>query len=303
VARADQPAVGSRPYRVPCRLVELVARLRYPLLAAGLASLVVGVWAGLLRLGFGLLSGPADLAALHGSLMVFGFLGTVVALERAMALRLPRGFAAPGRALVGSTLLLAGVRQGVGELVVLIGGCALTGLFVVIVRAHATPSSATLLLATALWVAGAALWLDGYPLLQVVPWWAGFLVLTIVGERLELAALARLTRPGRAVFGALTLLLLAGLALVPADAGSGIRVAGAAGRRSSATRSGSPASTSRGSRCGGGRACLASSPSRSSPARCGSASAGCSGSATAPSSSGRSATRSCTPSSSASSSR
>jgi hypothetical protein len=61
-----------------------------------------------------------------------------------------------------------------------------------------------------------------------VPWWAGFLVLTIVGERLELAALGRLTPFGRAAFAALTLLLVGGLALSAADAGAGIRVAGAA---------------------------------------------------------------------------
>jgi len=61
-----------------------------------------------------------------------------------------------------------------------------------------------------------------------VPWWVGFLVLTIVGERLELAALGRLTRAGRLTFAALTLLLLAGLALSTADVGAGIRVAGAA---------------------------------------------------------------------------
>jgi hypothetical protein len=84
------------------------------------------------------------------------------------------------------------------------------------------------MLGALLWVAGDALWLDGYPLVQVVPWWAGFLVLTIVGERLELAALGRLTGFGRAAFAAITGLLLAGLALSAADAGAGIRVAGAA---------------------------------------------------------------------------
>jgi hypothetical protein len=79
-----------------------------------------------------------------------------------------------------------------------------------------------------LWIVGTALWLDGYPLVQVVPWWAGFLVLTIVGERLELAALGRLTPFGRAAFAGITLLFLAGLGLSAADAGAGIRVAGVA---------------------------------------------------------------------------
>ena len=202
--------------------------MRFPLLALGLAALAAGVWAGLLRFGWSLPGGHANLIELHGPLMVFGFLGTVISLERAVALRRAWGYLAPAGTLLGAGLLLGGVRQGIGELVLLLAGCVLAGLFVVILRTHATASAATLFLGTLLWVAGDALWLGGLPLVQVVPWWAGFLVLTIVGERLELAALGRLTRTGRTSFAALTLVLLAGLALSTADTGAGIRLAGAA---------------------------------------------------------------------------
>ena len=206
----------------------MVSRARFPLLALGLASLFCGVWAGLLRFGWGVPSGRANLIELHGPLMVFGFLGTVISLERAVALRRGWGYLAPAGTLAGVALLFAGVRQGVGELVLLLAGCVLVGLFVVILRAHVTAPTATLLLGALLWVIGDALWLHGDPLVQVVPWWAGFLVLTIVGERLELAAMSRLTAAGRALFAALTLLLLVGLALSATDVGNGIRVAGVA---------------------------------------------------------------------------
>lgn len=206
----------------------MVSRARYPLLVLGIASLFCGVWAGLLRFGWSLPSGRANLIELHGPLMVFGFLGTVISLERAVALRRGWGYLAPVGTIAGAALLFAGVREGVGELVLLLAGCVLVGLFVVIMRAHATMSTATLMLGALLWVVGDALWLNGDPLVQVVPWWAGFLVLTIVGERLELAAMSRLTDRGRAFFVALTLLLLAGLALSATDAGVGVRLAGAA---------------------------------------------------------------------------
>ncbi len=202
-------------------------RLRFPLLALGIASLFCGVWAGLLRFGWSLPPGRANLIELHGPLMVFGFLGTVISLERAVALRRPWGYLAPLGTIAGAALLFAGVRQGAGELVLLLAGGVLAGLFVVILRAHATAPTAMLLLGALLWVVGDALWLHGDPLVQVVPWWAGFLVLTIVGERLELAAMSRLTRTGRLAFLALTLLFLAGLALSATDVGGGIRVAGA----------------------------------------------------------------------------
>jgi hypothetical protein len=208
--------------------IRVISKLRFPLLALGIASLVYGVWAGLIRLGWSLPTGRANVVELHGPLMVFGFLGTVVSLERAVALRRPWGYLAPAGSAVGSALLLAGVRQGAGQLVLLLAGCVLAGLFAVILHAHATASGATLALGTVLWIVGTALWLDGYPLVQVVPWWAGFLVLTIVGERLELAALGRLTPFGRAAFAGIKLLFLAGLGLSAADAGAGIRVAGVA---------------------------------------------------------------------------
>lgn len=202
--------------------------LRYPLLLAGLAAFVCGVWAGLLRFGWSLPDGRANLVELHGPLMIFGFLGTVISLERAVALNRPWGYLAPVGTLAGAALLFAGVREGVGELALLLAGCVLTGLFAVILHAHATGAAASLALGAVLWIAGVALWLHGDPLVQVVPWWAGFLVLTIVGERLELAAMGRLTRGGRVVFASLTTVLIAGLALSAADADAGIRVAGAA---------------------------------------------------------------------------
>ena len=115
-----------------------------------------------------------------------------------------------------------------GELVLLLAGCVLVALFGVILRRHATAPGATMALGALLWVAGDALWLGGKPFVQVVPWWVGFLVLTIVGERLELAALARLTRLGRLAFAALTMMFVAGLALSAVDADDGTRLAGVA---------------------------------------------------------------------------
>src|SRR5579885_1084992 len=206
----------------------MVSRARFPLLGLALAALFLGVWAGLLRLGWSLPQGRANLIELHGPLMVFGFLGTVISLERAVALRRPWGYLAPAGTIAGAALLLAGLRQGVGELVLLVAGCVLAALFVVILRAHATAPTATLLLGALLWVGGDVLWLQGDPLVQVVPWWTGFLVLTIAGERLELAAMSRLTSLGRVAFLALTLLLVAGLALSAADVDRGMRVAGLA---------------------------------------------------------------------------
>ena len=50
-------------------------------------ALLAALWAGLLRLGWRLPPLQPQLAGAHGPLMVVGFLGTLIALERAVALR------------------------------------------------------------------------------------------------------------------------------------------------------------------------------------------------------------------------
>jgi hypothetical protein len=185
---------------------------RFPLLAAGVAAVAAGTWAGLARIGWQLPAEPAEPIALHGPLMVFGFLGTVISLERAVALRRGWGYLAPAASVAGVALLLAGAPEP-GKVALLAAGAVLVALFGLIVRTHATPATLTLALSALLWVVGAGVWLWDGGLARAVPWWTGFLVLTILGERLELAALARLTTLGSRVFGGLALLLVVALLL------------------------------------------------------------------------------------------
>jgi hypothetical protein len=66
----------------------LSARRRLPLLL-GFVALVCGTGAGLARVGVGVPDAMAGISALHGPLMIGGFLGTVIALERAVAIARP----------------------------------------------------------------------------------------------------------------------------------------------------------------------------------------------------------------------
>ena len=56
------------------------------ILLAGI-SLLTGLWAGLARLGWLLRLPNEQFVTMHGSLMVVGFLGTLIGLERAVALK------------------------------------------------------------------------------------------------------------------------------------------------------------------------------------------------------------------------
>ncbi|MGO1833299.1 MAG: hypothetical protein ACTH0C_01380, partial [Actinomycetaceae bacterium] len=79
---------------------------RLILLVPGGAALIAGIAGGLAILG--VLPTPGHLADRHGWLMTLGFLGTLIALERAVALRRWWAFAAPAAMGAGAILLLVG---------------------------------------------------------------------------------------------------------------------------------------------------------------------------------------------------
>lgn len=187
------------PRRVP------LGRLLLLMLAG--AAVLAGLDASLVRLGAHAPVPSVPLGEAHGLLMVYGFLGTVISLERAVALRSgggPRdvwGFAAPAVSGAGAVLLIgqvAGLLPGGRALPGAAWGLAMLLLCAVYAALwHRQPQVFVLVqaLGAAAGLGGAALWARGYEAALIVPWWAAMLVLTILGERLELARLAFL-RPG-----------------------------------------------------------------------------------------------------------
>jgi len=180
-ARADRVERAPRPAGPSPRLAIV--------LPAALA-LLAALYAGLLRIGWALPAAGA-LPAEHGPLMVGGFLGTVVTLERAVALGRRSGFVYPALGAAGALALLAGGGAWAAVLITA-GSAGLVGLSVAIARRHPALHHTTLALGAASWLVGNAFWVAGWPIYRLVPWWVGFLVLTIAGERLELS------RPPRA---------------------------------------------------------------------------------------------------------
>ncbi|MDQ5881720.1 MAG: hypothetical protein QG616_1551, partial [Pseudomonadota bacterium] len=159
---------------------------RVPLLVLGMLSLLTGVLAGLLRAGWSLPLPRPELMAVHGPLMVAAFFGTVIGLERAVALGRRWGYLSPLAAGIGGLLLILGAAP-VPALLLMAGGAAVLTL-ATLRAAERQPSlhAHILALASALAVLASLAWLFGRPSLAVAGW-IGFLVLTIAGERLELS--------------------------------------------------------------------------------------------------------------------
>jgi hypothetical protein len=208
----------------PARPGPLLARAA---LAAGVAALLIGgLWAGLLRLGWDLPGASAGLAAAHGPLMVCGLLGTVIGLERAVALGRPWAFAGPLLTLAGGAALAAGLPASLAALLMAGGSVGLLAVFAAVLRRQPARYLVTMALGAGAWLGGNLLWLAGRPMALAALWWAGFLVLTIVGERLELGRLRQLPPRALWAFSLAVGALLAALALAVVDMGAGVRLAG-----------------------------------------------------------------------------
>jgi len=179
------------------------ARWRLPLLALGFVSLVLALAGGLARLTPSLPAPPGALA-LHGALMVSAFLGTVISLERAVALERLWGYAGPLTAGLGGVAIVSG--QSVAGFMLLVVAATLFAIAsLVILRRQPSLETATLLAGAAAWLAGnAALAAGGQPL----GWWIAFFVLTIGAERLELSRYLKRSAFSRIAFIALALALL-----------------------------------------------------------------------------------------------
>jgi hypothetical protein len=160
--------------------------------------------------------------------MVSGFLGALISLERAVALDRPWAYTAPVSSGLGGLALIFGVTDPAGPVLITLGSLVFVIVSILIVRLHRVMYTATMGLGAISWLVGNIFWLAGYPISAFVSWWAAFLVLTIVGERLELSRIIRPSSYSLWLFAAAVALLLVGLLVSGFSLVSGIRIVGLA---------------------------------------------------------------------------
>lgn len=164
---------------------------RAGLLALGGIGLLAGLDTALLLLGLPAPVLGERLPDVHGPVLVLGFVGTVVSLERAVALRRGWGHLAPALlGLSGVTAVLDRVPAVLAPTLALAGTLSLGGVYVGLWRRQASDALAVQVLGAVAAIGAALLWYASVPMPAVVPWFAAFVALTIVGERIELARLA-----------------------------------------------------------------------------------------------------------------
>ena len=208
------------------RIGQTLSKRRLPLMALAMFCLILGIWAGLIRIGLPWLPLRPTLPMAHGPLMIGGFLGALIGLERAVALAKPWAYIGPACSGTGALLVALGIAPELGVLLILTGSLILVLVMLVIVRIQ--PSLFTIIIASGAvaWAIGNLLWLSGQTVAEIVLWWVGFLVLTITGERLELSRMLRLSQWAFVAFTLGAGLFMAGLIISMIDYAMGMRLAG-----------------------------------------------------------------------------
>ncbi|WP_428624043.1 hypothetical protein [Sedimenticola sp.] len=187
---------------------------RYPILILGMLSLVIGTLAGLARLGSWAPPIALQQVAQHGVLMIPAFFGTVIGLERAVAIGQRWAYMAPLLTGIGGVALLLGVSPSLAIGLLMLGSLVFLIASLKVLRIQQAVHNWILLGGAGGLFVGNLLLLNGQTVDQVLNWWIAFLVLTIAGERLELSRLVVRDQRKR-----VSLALLSGVPLLGAAIG------------------------------------------------------------------------------------
>lgn len=171
--------------------------MRYLLMITAIASLAIGIWAGLSRLGIAA-GGPA---LAHGPLMVSGFLGTLISIERAVGLGRKWTFSAPFLSALGAIFLLLGLPYW--KVLFILSSFMLVAATILTIKIQPEIHSFIMSAGAGFWLTGNILSYLGKP---AVFWWLGFPILTILGERLLLSRLRAPSRTAVTIFSLSVLL-------------------------------------------------------------------------------------------------
>jgi hypothetical protein len=206
--------------------VSLKPYQRIPLLVLGMLSLLTALWGGTQRLGWDLPVLTGSLALNHGPLMVGAFLGTVIGLERAVALDRLWGYLAPALTGLGGLALISGQAPSAALFLLLSGSLVLVGVNLVFTSRWFAWFHVVMGLGAIALVVGNLFLARGEPVSVAVWWWMGFLLLTITGERMELGRLLFLSKTQQWQILLFVFVTVAGLVLSLLKLDLGVRVLG-----------------------------------------------------------------------------
>lgn len=184
------------------------ARATFLLLAA--LALFTGIWTGLHRIGWSLSAGTASLH--HGAIMVGGFLGTLISLEKVIPLHRKSAYLAP--ALSGASVIVGVLGWPQPALVLLVAASfSLSVVFLYYLSNQRDRIYMLMFVGSLCWLTGNLLLLTDHAYPASFPWWLGFGLFIITAERLELTKFLPVTSKANYALAALLVAYLIGVVL------------------------------------------------------------------------------------------
>lgn len=185
---------GLFGYTRGARCGDMVARTLWRVvLPLGAAGLVLGLLSGYSRTGWLGFRLPVRLVMEHGALMTGSFFGTMIALERAIALKRWWAYAPPWLCALSFLLFWVG-ESVIGYALLGIGGVGMVGVFGWLLSYYRYFPFVLMAGAAFLFSGAWFIRLAGVPFVRVLPLLMGFFTLTVVAERLELTRVVGVER-------------------------------------------------------------------------------------------------------------
>lgn len=183
---------------------------RLPFVFITMLAMLIGLWTGLNRIGWSIYTLPVIIH--HGAIMVGGFLGSLISLEKIVPLKRSILYSIP---LSGGVSIVLFILQkdvvAFATLVTTSAALCLVFLFYLVKHKH---------FIYLLMLAGSICWLVGNLVLMsqrfypaAFPWWAAFALFIICAERLELMKFLPVNSTQKKVFSVLLFLFPAGVIL------------------------------------------------------------------------------------------
>lgn len=147
-------------------------------------SLLAGIWSGWIRIGFDF--PVSTFSGNHGAMMVGGFIGTLICLERALGFNKKIALIIPAISSLSIIFFLIQL-QSIAFMVLLIGSIGLVIMYYTLLRKFNEIHVIVMMIGSLCWFIGNAILVktNFYP--SAVMWWIAFVFFTITGERLELS--------------------------------------------------------------------------------------------------------------------
>lgn len=175
-----------------------------------ISGLLLGLLTGWLRIGWVI---PAyGLAGFHGVLMLGGFLGSLICLEKAITLKRNWAYLAPF--LSGLSVVAFLFNQAtMGYLLQIAASLGLVIIYIFLAKKTQENNTLLMLIGAICWLAGNVLLYQTQFYPTVFPWWIAFILFTIVGERLELSRFLPVPKWNKYLLISLLMVMLIGFML------------------------------------------------------------------------------------------